>query len=75
MDGKINFPTAGHWHAQTKYLKISLCVSDRLATAISTFGEMWGGKTGRRDIGRIWAGGIREGRGEKAGGDKLLYNP
>ena len=19
MDGKINFPTAGHWHAQTKY--------------------------------------------------------
>ena len=67
-DGKINFPTAGHWHAQTKYLKISLCVSDRLATAVLPFGEMWGGKTGRRDIERIWAVGIREGREEKLGG-------
>ena len=32
---------------------------------------MWGGKTGRRDIGRIWAEGIREGREEKVGGDKI----
>ena len=39
-----------------------------MATAILPFGEMWGGKTGRRDIGRIWAEGIREGREEKAGG-------
>ena len=37
------------------------------------------GNVGREDrearYRRIWAEGIREGREEKAGGDKLLYNP